>query len=62
MHRRKAEERVMEVEKQMAIFRVEQSESTRKCEDLQEAKARVSNVSPPLNTVPLPFPILRVCI
>ena len=32
----------MELEKQMAIFRVEQTESTRKVDDLQDAKARVS--------------------
>lgn len=33
----------MELEKQMAIFRVEQTESTRKVEDLQDAKTRVSS-------------------
>lgn len=41
-HRRKADDRVMELEKQMAIFRVEQTESVRKVEDLQDAKSRVS--------------------
>ncbi len=40
-HRHKAEERAMDLEKQMAIYRVEQSESSRKFEDLQENKTRV---------------------
>lgn len=40
--RRKAEDRVMELEKQMAIFRVEQTESSRKVEELQDSKTRVS--------------------
>ena len=40
--RRKGEERVLELEQQMALLKVEQSESLRRCEDMQEAKTRVS--------------------
>ena len=40
-HRRKGEERIMELEKQMAILRVEQNDSSRKFEEMHENKTRV---------------------